>query len=58
LHGLAGDLAAAEIGQMGMVAGDLLPRLPRAIRALTTPLKASFMKASLPAALPDAPKPS
>jgi NAD(P)H-hydrate epimerase len=29
LHGLAGDLAAAEIGPVGMAAGDLLPRIPR-----------------------------
>jgi hydroxyethylthiazole kinase-like uncharacterized protein yjeF len=31
LHGLAGDLARKEIGAAGMVAGDLLPMLPRAI---------------------------
>ncbi len=29
LHGLAGDLAAAEVGPVGMSAGDLLPRIPR-----------------------------
>jgi NAD(P)H-hydrate epimerase len=29
LHGLAGDLAAAEMGPVGMAAGDLLPRIPR-----------------------------
>jgi NAD(P)H-hydrate epimerase len=34
LHGLAGDLAAGESGEIGMIAGDLLPALPRAIRAL------------------------
>ncbi len=35
LHGLAGDLAAAEIGQAGMIAGDLLERIPRAVTQLT-----------------------
>jgi len=34
IHGLAGELAREEIGEAGMVAGDLLPRLPKAI-ALT-----------------------
>jgi len=30
LHGLAGELARAEIGAAGMVAGDVLARLPQA----------------------------
>jgi ADP-dependent NAD(P)H-hydrate dehydratase / NAD(P)H-hydrate epimerase len=34
LHGLAGDLAAREIGPVGMLAGDLVPMLPRSIRSL------------------------
>ncbi len=34
LHGLAGELARAEIGEAGVVAGDLLGRLPGAIRQL------------------------
>ena len=34
LHGLAGELCQREIGEAGVVAGDLLPRLPRAIRTL------------------------
>lgn len=34
LHSAAGRLVRAEIGDMGAVAGDLLPRLPQAIRAL------------------------
>ncbi|HKA86973.1 MAG TPA: NAD(P)H-hydrate dehydratase [Haliangiales bacterium] len=29
LHGMAGDLAATEVGRIGMSAGDLLPRIPR-----------------------------
>ncbi len=32
LHGLAGERAGAEFGDAGMLAGDLLPELPKAIR--------------------------
>ena len=32
LHGLAGDLAAAERGQIGLLASDLVDRIPQAIR--------------------------
>ncbi|MEC4671067.1 MAG: ADP/ATP-dependent (S)-NAD(P)H-hydrate dehydratase, partial [Nitrospirota bacterium] len=31
LHGLAGDLAAQDLGQAGMIAGDLLDCIPQAI---------------------------
>jgi NAD(P)H-hydrate epimerase len=31
LHGLAGDLAAAEYGEAGMLAGDLIDRIPHAL---------------------------
>ena len=34
LHGLAGEMARQEFGDTGMAAGDLLPLLPKAIRAL------------------------
>jgi NAD(P)H-hydrate epimerase len=34
IHGAAGDLAAAESGQVGMTAGDLIGRLPAAIRLM------------------------
>ncbi len=34
LHGLAGELARQELGDAGMVAGDLIPRLPLALKAL------------------------
>ncbi len=34
LHGLAGQMARDEVGEMGMVAGDLLPFLPKGIREL------------------------
>lgn len=37
LHGLAGDLAAKELGEAGMIAGDLAARLPAAIRRTITP---------------------
>jgi NAD(P)H-hydrate epimerase len=35
LHGMAGDLAAAELGQHSMLAGDLLERIPQAYKKLT-----------------------
>jgi NAD(P)H-hydrate epimerase len=34
LHGLAGDLAAAEVGQTSLVATDLIRKLPEALRSL------------------------
>ncbi|HUI43931.1 MAG TPA: NAD(P)H-hydrate dehydratase [Terriglobia bacterium] len=33
IHGLAGDLAAADLGEMSMLAGDLLERIPDALQA-------------------------
>src|SRR5256885_746964 len=33
LHGLAGDLARDELGEVGLLASDLLAHLPRAFRA-------------------------
>jgi NAD(P)H-hydrate epimerase len=35
LHGLAGDLAADELGQASMIGGDLLRALPQAFKAIT-----------------------
>ena len=32
LHGLAGDLAAGELGQAGMLAGDLIAHIPFAVK--------------------------
>ena len=34
LHGRAGEMVATEVGEAGVVAGDLLPLLPRAMREL------------------------
>jgi NAD(P)H-hydrate epimerase len=34
VHGLAGDLAAARLGQEALIAGDLLEALPEALRLL------------------------
>ena len=36
LHGLAGDIAAQETGMVGMIAGDLIERIPAAIRQLSS----------------------
>ncbi len=34
LHGLAGDIAAAQRGSVGLIAGDLIEQIPTAIRTL------------------------
>ena len=34
VHGLAGDLAAAELGQVSMIASDLVRFLPKALKSL------------------------
>jgi NAD(P)H-hydrate epimerase len=34
LHGLAGDIAAASVGEIPLVAGDLIDSLPAAFRQL------------------------
>lgn len=36
LHGLAGDLAARELGQASLIAGDLLEALPRAFKTVAS----------------------
>ena len=37
LHGLAGDLAARHVGEIAMIAGDIIEQLPAALRALREP---------------------
>jgi NAD(P)H-hydrate epimerase len=34
VHGLAGDLAAEELGQVSMIASDLIDYLPKAFQAV------------------------
>ena len=34
VHGLAGDLAAAELGRVSLIASDLLKYLPQAFKSL------------------------
>jgi len=36
LHGLAGDLAAEQLGQAGMLAGDLIAHIPYALQAINS----------------------
>ncbi|MDD5217318.1 MAG: NAD(P)H-hydrate dehydratase [Candidatus Omnitrophica bacterium] len=36
IHGVAGDLAAREVGEISLIAGDLLKYLPTAIRRMTS----------------------
>jgi NAD(P)H-hydrate epimerase len=40
LHGLTGDLAAAELGQVSMIARDMIDYLPAAFKTLAVPRKA------------------
>ncbi len=35
LHGLAGDIAKSDFGEMGMIAGDLLAAIPQALLSVT-----------------------
>jgi NAD(P)H-hydrate epimerase len=41
LHGLAGDLAFREVGPAGLIASDLLARLPNAVRLIQHPIEDS-----------------
>lgn len=52
IHGLAGDLAAAALGQAGMTAGDLIERIPQALTVIMTTPAVSFSSTSRPHANP------
>jgi ADP-dependent NAD(P)H-hydrate dehydratase / NAD(P)H-hydrate epimerase len=39
LHGLAGDIAARELGEASVIAGDILDALPQAYQAIRTSLR-------------------
>jgi NAD(P)H-hydrate epimerase len=39
IHGLAGDLAAHEIGEAGLIAGDIIDRIPRGVKRCSQPKK-------------------
>ena len=38
LHGLAGDLAAKDRGEAGLIAGDVIEKIPEAIKSMKPPL--------------------
>ncbi len=40
LHGLSGDLAAAELGEVSLIAGDLVRYLPAAFRSIASGVRA------------------
>ena len=37
LHGIAGDIAANQIGEIGLIAGDLIDQIPRAFQHILSP---------------------
>ena len=55
LHGMAGEVVRDELGDAGMVASDLLPALPRAIKALQYGLPSPTDGVHIVGALPGVP---
>lgn len=53
VHGLAGDLAAAELGQESMIASDLVRYLPAAVRSVTRAAIGSGSESPLRDSAPD-----
>jgi NAD(P)H-hydrate epimerase len=49
LHGLAGDLARDDVGEVSLIASDLLEYLPRAFRAWGGATGGKFDKSGTPA---------
>ena len=39
IHGLAGDLCAAEYGEYSVTAGDIISMIPKAARSITSAVK-------------------
>ena len=46
-HGLAGDIAAAHIGQAGLIASDVISAIPHALQAILSPESGDKLSSSI-----------